>query len=206
MATLTFSCYTKEPKRLHSGLNTVSGTLLVTATAGSIIKFCKLPDRAQVVNAGLWKAAAQGDLAMGISGDADLFVDSVSASGLAAINATDGLNYQVSLSDDVIVKELDVQIAVSSAGAYGIPRKFALFPNLSRQCASVLSQPASTSNVAPVGSRGNGARSASGCPLVDQRTPTRMPASTPVVNVSCPSAKWPSGNASATVGARKMPP
>lgn len=119
MATLTASTYLKEPKTLHAGLNVRTCTMLVTATAASIIKLFKLPDRAVVVDAWLWKATAQGDLAMGISGDADLFVDSVSASGLASINATDGLNYQVSLSDDVIVKELDVQVAVASASYTG---------------------------------------------------------------------------------------
>lgn len=124
MSTVTATTYLREPQRLHAGLNTVIGQIDTDVTLGSIIKFFKLPDRAVVVNAGVTRASAQGDLAMGISGDPDLFVSTLSGAGAGTMNYADGLNYQVSLTDAQIVKELDVFITVTSASHTGTIKAF----------------------------------------------------------------------------------
>lgn len=124
MSTVTATCYNKEPQTLHGGLNVRIGQIDDDLTAASVIKLFRLPDRAVVVNAGLSRDSAQGDLAMGISGDADLFVATLSGSGAGTMNYNDGQNYQVSLSDDAITKEIDVIITVTSASHTGTIKAF----------------------------------------------------------------------------------
>lgn len=124
MATYTATSYAKEPQRCHAGLNTRVAQIVQTAVANDVIKLFKLPDRAVVVNAGLHRSTAQGDLALGVSGDPDKFCSTLSAAGSASFNAADGLNYQVSLSDDVIVKEQDVIVTVTSATHTGTIKAF----------------------------------------------------------------------------------
>jgi hypothetical protein len=124
MSTVTATCYAKEPQRNEKGINTRIGQIDDDLTAASVIKMFRLPDRAVVINAGVSRDSAQGDLAMGISGDADLFVATLSSSGMGVMNYNDGLNYQLSLSDDVIVKETDVIITVTSASHTGTIKAF----------------------------------------------------------------------------------
>lgn len=134
MGTRTCSVYLREPKALHEGLNTVIGQWDdATLSTGDIVKAAKIPDRAVLVAAGLYRSEPGGDITLraripmsGASGTASSTVTSLltsTASGSIAL-ASDMLNYQFSISDAVISKEIDLEIVNASASTTGTIKFF----------------------------------------------------------------------------------
>jgi hypothetical protein len=129
MATSTCSVYLREPKALHSGLNVLIGQWDdATISTGDIIKLAKLPDRAVLVSGGVYRSEPGGDLTLraripmtGASGTASSTVTTLlasTASGSVDIGA-DLLNYQFSISDAVIVREIELELVNASASTTG---------------------------------------------------------------------------------------
>lgn len=134
MGTRTCSVYLREPKSLHEGLNTVIGQWDdATLSTGDIVKMAKIPDRAVLVAAGLYRSEPGGDVLLrakipmlGASGTASSTVTSLitsTASGSVAM-VSDLLNYQFSISDAVIVKEIELELVNSSASTTGTIKFF----------------------------------------------------------------------------------
>ena len=124
MATVTASNYGREPKALHAGTNTIVGVYNTTLSTGDILKMAKIPDRAVIVAAGLQRDEGGGDLIarlnipmVGASGTASTtttaMLTSTASGSVAMLPAF--LGYQISISDAVIVKEVDLEIVNASA-------------------------------------------------------------------------------------------
>ena len=79
MATVTCSAMHREPVANHEGTITVfaktSGTIGTLAT-GTIIQFCKIPERAMIVNGDVTKASAAGDIDLSVNGTIIFVADS----------------------------------------------------------------------------------------------------------------------------------
>lgn len=129
MGTRTCSTYLREPMGLHVGVNSVVGKWDdATISTGDVVKLGKLPDRAILTNAGLYRTEPGGDLTMrlkipmeGASGTASTTYTSLltsTASGTIGLAGT-MIGYQISVSDHCIVKEIDLEIVNASASTTG---------------------------------------------------------------------------------------
>ena len=131
MATVTASTYLKEPKYLHTGLQIVRGQYNSNLSTGDILKLCKIPDRAILDGVTFSRfTGTGGDLIVRIKlpmvGDSGTASETyVALTGLTS-SATGSLgsflsnddvwsNYQISISDAVIVKEADLEVINASA-------------------------------------------------------------------------------------------
>lgn len=136
MATLTMSAFLKEPKALHAGVNArvveVSATAGYTVSAGDVVKCFKLPDRAIVLGGYISRSEPGGDLTLrlkipmtGASGTVSSTVTTLlesTASGQVFIGNPNDIGmagYQISVSDAVIDKTIDVEIVGASASTTG---------------------------------------------------------------------------------------
>jgi len=125
MTTRTASTFLQQPKAHHIGINTLVGVYAVTANTGDIIKIGRVPDRAVIVAGSCFKQG-QGDLLMRtmertLTSSMTVLTSllSVSASGVLGTLNPAALNYQVSMSDEVAKREIDIELLVGSASHTG---------------------------------------------------------------------------------------
>lgn len=128
MATSTCSVFLREPKALHTGINVLIGQHVYTAAVGDVIKLGKVPDRAVLVEGYIDKLDANGDLTVrlnipmtgddGTASNTYTTLFTASGAGRTAL-ALAALNYQVSISDAVIVKEATLEAICASATVTG---------------------------------------------------------------------------------------
>lgn len=135
MATLTLSTFTKEPLTVHSGVNTriaeISASAGWTVSAGDVIQLFKLPDRAVIVGGFISRSEPGGDITLRIRDRSQSGSTTVSA-GMELLTSTgsgqvfighsgniDACNYQVSLSDSVVTRNVIVEIVGASASTTG---------------------------------------------------------------------------------------
>lgn len=129
MGTRTCSTYLREPQALHVGSNMLMGQWDdATISTGDVVKLGKIPDRAVLVQGGLYRSEPGGDLTLrlkipmeGASATASSTYTTLlasTASGSVALSS-DMLNYVVSISDHCIIKEVDVEIVNASASTTG---------------------------------------------------------------------------------------
>lgn len=113
-----------QPRTVHAGVNTVVSTCTwgtsqgsdsATAEAGDVINFVKLPNGATVTRVAYKAGRAEGAFDLGTSATATLFADSASALTTLA-EATSGIPYTVSISDDAAVAYEYLKGAVTTAG------------------------------------------------------------------------------------------
>ncbi len=140
MATFTASALQSGVKAVHTGLNVVGCrfTTSGTMTAASIVKLVKVPNGATIVD---WMfygddAAANQTVKIGTSntpsGIAAVFSLSVSASSdvsPSSFRAVMGtlLPVRISLSDDVMPKEVYVEMIIAIAASASADYRFVLF-------------------------------------------------------------------------------
>lgn len=135
MATKTLSTFLKEPTFLHEGVVSVVAEISASAgwtlSAGDVVKLFKIPDRAVIVGGFLSRSEPGGDVTLRIRDYSDSASSTVSA-GMELITSTGsgqinighsgkitGANYQVSLSDGVVVRHVDVELVAASASTTG---------------------------------------------------------------------------------------
>lgn len=136
MSTATLSTFVRPAKSLHAGVNTVMATFdpangsTGTLTAASVLKLLKVPNRAVIVDGYIHKQGSAADLTLNLvyqSGTASTTLlaklCSASASGITRVGidgaaTLDGaIDYQVSISDSLVIRHAVLQAAVASASA-----------------------------------------------------------------------------------------
>lgn len=130
MATATASSYLGTPKYCHQGNIRLYGKYSTTLSAGDVVKLFKLQDGAVILDAGYKREGGGGDVTVRIRDRSDSASTTVSA-GMELLTATAStvvalstsnvgqMFYQVSLSDAVVSRYVDVEMVCASASATG---------------------------------------------------------------------------------------
>jgi len=134
VSTVTCSTYLRTPKALHAGANIVffNVDLGTSITVASIIKLAKLPDRAVLVDAGLFHAAASSDITLRLyseaSTSAKVSILSGTASGVTSQRMNlDYCGYQISISDNQLVKSWTLEGYAESATVSGTVKGYIMY-------------------------------------------------------------------------------
>lgn len=109
MATLTATTYAKDPRVLHAGDITVTGSFNSGATeisaSATTILLCKIPNKATIIDIREHHTtgAATCPVDYGIDGSLSAFASQATQAAVNRLSVGANLNYQVSLSDDASV-------------------------------------------------------------------------------------------------------
>lgn len=134
VSTVTASTYLRTPKALHSGANIVTFNVNLGAsiTVASIVKLAKIPDRAVLVDAGIFHAAASSDITLRLyseaSTSAKISILSATASGVTSQRMNlDLCSYQISISDAQLVKTWTLEGYAESATISGTVKGYLMY-------------------------------------------------------------------------------
>lgn len=122
MATLTFTTVADTPKTLPVGLNTVYGRRLVTATAGSVLLFCKIPNKATIVGGYVVCPSDSYDIIVGDDEVSNRYLAVAQISSAVTkldFSAVAGVLYKVDLSDAAVPQYTHLKATVTSASITG---------------------------------------------------------------------------------------
>lgn len=118
MATYTATTVNQPPKRNHVGNQTVNVVVAQTLAVGDVIQFCKLPDRALLIDAVMFREKNGGDINISAGGTI-LLTSTASGAVRMSTNSPDNIGMIVSVSATNPVKYHLVTGTVASASITG---------------------------------------------------------------------------------------
>ena len=118
MTTYTATAVNQPPKRNNTGNQTVFVNVAQTLAVGDVLQFCKLPDRAMVLDYTFYREKNGGDMNLSVGGTI-LITSTASGATSMYANTPDNLGLVVSVSATNATKYKLVQGTVASASITG---------------------------------------------------------------------------------------
>lgn len=122
MATQTATTYAKDPRAIHAGVTSISGSYTHSGTldASAVTIFlCKIPNRATILDLVETHTAGASSCPVdyGIDSTLSLLVSQATLGVVNRLSAAVGVGYQISLSDDAVANYSTLKATATLASA-----------------------------------------------------------------------------------------